>query len=448
MLFSSLEFLYVFLPLTLFLYFLSPRRLKNLTLLLFSLLFYAYGEPIYVFLMIATIAANYLFGRFLCRWSCRRALLCAAVALNVGLLFFFKYAGVLFPILGSIPLPVGISFSTFQALSYVADVYRGEVAASKSPVAFGAYITMFPQLIAGPIVRYSDVERQLRDRIHTSERIASGIATFTAGLSKKVLLANPAGALADSIQAEADTILCVVFWLLLFSFQIYFDFSGYSDMAVGLGRILGFDFPENFRYPYTAKSITDFWRRWHITLSSFFREYVYIPLGGNRRGKGRTYLNLLIVWSLTGLWHGASLNFLLWGLYFFVILCAEKRFFSHFFDRIPSFFRHVYAISLILFGWLIFAADGTRETLSLLSLLGKAPLLDGWILYELRRNALFLGVLILGCTPLPKRLYEEAEHRIPRVFYPLRIALSLGSLILCTAYLASSGYNPFLYFRF
>ncbi len=448
MLFSSLEFLYVFLPLTLFLYFLSPRRLKNFTLLLLSLLFYAYGEPIYVFLMIVTIAVNYFFGISLGRWKCRRALLILAVAVNVGLLFFFKYAGVVFPILGTIPLPVGISFYTFQALSYVADVYRGEVDASHSPVAFGAYITMFPQLIAGPIVRYSDVERQLKDRSYTTERIASGIATFLAGLSKKVLLANPAGALADTLLGGADTMLSAILWLLFFAFQIYFDFSGYSDMAVGLGRILGFDFPENFRYPYIAKSITDFWRRWHVTLSSFFREYVYIPLGGNRRGRGRTYLNLLIVWSLTGLWHGASVNFLLWGLYFFVILCVEKAFLNRIFHRIPSFFCHLYAIFLILFGWLIFASDGTRNTLFLLSLIGNAPFLDGWILYELRKNALFLCILILGCTPLPKRLYERMECRAPRAFCPLRIILCLGSLILCTAYLASSGYNPFLYFRF
>ncbi|MBR2354161.1 MAG: MBOAT family protein [Clostridia bacterium] len=448
MLFSSLEFLYVFLPLTLIFYALSPRGLKNGILLLVSLLFYAYGEPIYVFLMIATIALNYGFGRWLQRTSARKGVLVCAVAVNVGLLFFFKYAGAIFPALGQIPLPIGISFYTFQALSYVVDVYREEVRASDRPVAFGAYITMFPQLIAGPIVRYSDVERQLMERGYTAERIASGIAAFSVGLAKKVLLANPAGALADSLLAEADTVLCAVLWLVFYSFQIYFDFSGYSDMAVGLGRMLGFDFPENFCYPYTAKSITDFWRRWHITLSSFFREYVYIPLGGNRRGRGRTYLNLLIVWSLTGLWHGASFNFLLWGLYFFIILLVEKAGFYKLLNQIPSVFSHGYAILLILVGWFIFASDGTKDTLSLLSLFGNAPFSNGWSLYELRRHLPFLSVLIFGVTPIPKRIFSGIEKRCPRSFGMLRIVFCMGSLILCTAYLVSSGYNPFLYFRF
>ncbi len=449
MLFSSLEFLYVFLPLSLLLYFLTPRRLKNLTLLLVSLLFYAYGEPVYVLLMIAAIAVNYGFGRLLLRESSRRRILSLAVIFNVGLLFFFKYAGMLIPALGQIPLPIGISFYTFQALSYVADVYRRRVEASRHPVDFGAYISLFPQLIAGPIVRYDQVAEELRERTHTAERIASGIAVFAVGLSKKVLLANGAGELAERILSGTDTTLCALFWLLLFAFQIYFDFSGYSDMAVGLGRILGFDFPENFRYPYTAKSITDFWRRWHVTLSSFFREYVYIPLGGNRRGRLRTNLNLLIVWSLTGLWHGASLNFLLWGLYFFVILCVEKAFLLKRLERLFPLLSHGYALFFILLGWFIFASDGTRDTLSLLSLFSwGTPFSDGWILYELRQNALFLLALAIGATPLPKRLFERLTRSRPTLFAVARLLLSLGSLILSTAYLASSGYNPFLYFRF
>ncbi len=449
MLFSSLEFLYVFLPLSLILYFSAPRGWRNAVLLILSLFFYAYGEPIYVFLMIATVAMNFGFGRLLCRKKRRKFLLGLATAVNVFLLFFFKYAGVWIPPLSEIPLPVGISFYTFQALSYVADVYRRDVKASRDPVAFGAYITMFPQLIAGPIVRYSDIETQLHSRPIGWERIGRGIATFCAGLAKKVLLANPAGELAETFLTGADTALCAWLWLILFSFQIYFDFSGYSDMAVGLGRILGFDFPENFRYPYTSRSITEFWRRWHITLSSWFREYVYIPLGGNRRGRGRTYLNLLIVWSLTGLWHGASLNFLLWGLYFFVILVLEKTFLLSALNRVPSVVCHGYALALILVGWFIFASDGTRETLSLLPLLfGKASFSDGWVRYELLRSLPLLLMMALGATPLPRRWWNALEKKLPLLSASLRIALCLGSLILCTAYLADSGYNPFLYFRF
>ena len=445
MLFSSLEFLYAFLPLFLLVYFLTPRRWQNLSLLSASLLFYAYGEPVYVLLMITSIGINFAFGRLLCRGGRRRVLLGLAVGLDLLLLFFFKYAGMLIPALGSIPLPIGISFYTFQAISYLADVYRGEVAAAKGLTDFGAYISMFPQLIAGPIVRYSDVARQLKDRSNSLCRIASGAATFIAGLSKKVLLANGAGELANSLLSGADTRLCALLWLICFAFQIYFDFSGYSDMALGLGRILGFDFPENFRYPYTAESITDFWRRWHVTLSSFFREYVYVPLGGNRHGRGRTYLNLLAVWALTGLWHGASLNFLLWGLYFFLLLCLEKTFLLKVLDRLPRPLRHLYALPLILFGWLIFASDGTRDTASALILLfGNAPLLDGWVLYELRRNALPRVALALGATPLPRRLARRLARRIPCLY----TVLSFLGLILSTAYLAASGYNPFLYFRF
>ena len=445
MLFSSLEFLYAFLPLCLLLSLLSPRRWQNLSLLLLSLLFYAYGEPVYVLLMVATITVNFSFGRLLCRKGRRRALLALAVGLNLSLLFFFKYAGMLIPTFWSIPLPIGISFYTFQAVSYLADVYRGEVAAARSLTDFGAYISMFPQLIAGPIVRYSDVSERLASRPYTAERIASGTVTFVAGLSKKVLLANGAGALADNLLARGSTVLCALLWLISFALQIYFDFSGYSDMAVGLGRILGFDFPENFRYPYTARSITDFWRRWHVTLSSFFREYVYIPLGGNRRGRARTYFNLLVVWALTGLWHGASLNFLLWGLYFFLLLCLEKAFLLKGLDRLPRPLGHLYALPLILFGWFIFASDGTRDTASALRLLlGNAPFLDGWVLYELKRNALLLSVLVLGATPLPRRLASRLSRRVPCLY----TVLALLGLILCTAYLASSGYNPFLYFRF
>ncbi len=449
MLFSSLEFLYVFLPLTVGAYFLVPDGLKNGLLLGMSLLFYAYGEPIYVFLMMGTIAVNFVFGRLIGRRRHPRLWLWAAVIWNVGLLVFFKYAGMLIPAMESIPLPVGISFYTFQALSYIIDVSRREVRPATDPVAFGTYIALFPQLIAGPVVRYREVDAELTDRRHRAEEVAGGIARFCVGLSKKVLLANRAGALAEELLSRADTSLTVLLWLLLFAFQIYFDFSGYSDMAIGLGRIFGFDFPENFRYPYMARSITDFWRRWHITLSTWFREYVYIPLGGNRRGRGRTYLNLLAVWSLTGLWHGASLNFLCWGLYFFLILWLEKAFLLCFLNKAPAIFCNLYALLLILLGWMIFACEDLLQMGLLLPILfGSRGFADGWILYRLWRNLLLLIIMTLGATPLPRMLWQRFANRLPGWGQTVRTVLCLGALALCTAYLADSSYNPFLYFRF
>ncbi len=338
MLFSSLEFLFFFLPLSAVGYFICPLRLRNGWLLLVSLLFYGFGEPVYVFLMIGTVIADYLFGLAIERSGSRKRLwLWLSVAFNLSLLGFFKYYGFFSSLLSlpavDVPLPIGISFYTFQALSYVIDVYRGQVSAEKSLVSFGAYVSLFPQLIAGPIVKYSDVSRELAHRKHTVMDIADGIARFSAGLSKKALLANGAGELSAKLLARSDSAGALWLGLIFYAFQIYYDFSGYSDMAIGLGKIFGFRFPENFNYPYISKSITEFWRRWHITLSSWFREYLYIPLGGNRKGRGRTYLNLLIVWSLTGLWHGAAVNFVLWGIYFFVLLVLEKAFLGRLLER-------------------------------------------------------------------------------------------------------------------
>ena len=462
MLFSSLEFLYLFLPLSLLLYFLCPLRWRNGVLLALSLVFYGAGEPVYLFLMIATVAADYGFGLLLERAARRggkpRRVLWTAVVFNLALLGFFKYydlvaSALSLPTLG-LTLPVGISFYTFQALSYVIDVYRQEVAAQKNPVAFGTYVALFPQLIAGPIVRYSEIDGQLRHREHSLGRAASGIATFSVGLAKKVLLANPAGYLTQTLLSgeEHKTALGVWLWLIFYAFQIYFDFSGYSDMAIGLGRIFGFDFPENFRYPYVCRSITEFWRRWHITLSTWFREYVYIPLGGNRRGKWRTYRNLLITWALTGLWHGAAWNFLLWGFYFFLLLALEKAFLGKALERLPLPLRHGYALFFILIGWLIFAADGFGgEALTVagrLFGLGCDSFTDGRTTYELLRNLPFLGILAVGATPLPKRVWERLSARRPALATLARNCLCPVALILCTAYLVDSGYNPFLYFRF
>ena len=463
MLFSSLEFLFLFLPLTLAIYFFSPLRWRNVVLLVSSLVFYGFGEPVYLFLMIFVVVMDYLFGAWIVR--ARRKgrktgrILALAVCLNLAILIFFKYYDLLAETVGISPLglslPIGISFYIFQALSYVIDVDRQEAEAARNLVDFGAYVTLFPQLIAGPIVRYSQIDRELRERRHTVERCAEGVAIFCAGLSKKVLLANPAGELQLHLasRGESGTVLGTWLSLLLFAAQIYFDFSGYSDMAIGLGRILGFDFPENFRYPYISRSITEFWRRWHMTLSLWFREYVYIPLGGNRRGRWRTLRNLLITWTLTGLWHGASWNFLLWGLYFFFLLSLEKFVLGRFLSKLPACLGHAYALFFILVGWLIFASDGESAIGGASFALrlvggGGAALSDGWILYELRRNLLFLIILAVGSTPLPKQIFTRVFEKRQTVGRLLRGVLCLLSLVFSTAYLVDSGYNPFLYFRF
>lgn len=460
MLFSSLEFLCGFLPLTIVLYFLCPTRWRNAMLLAVSLLFYAFGESVYLFLMIFTVVADYGFGRWIA-WSLRhsgrgRFPLVMAIFVNLFLLGFFKYYDFFaswlgFPILG-LSLPIGISFYTFQAMSYVIDVYRREVEAQRSLVDFGTYVTLFPQLIAGPIVRYSDIDGQLRTRKSTVVCMASGTVTFCAGLAKKVLLANAAGDLCETLRLGAPlTVVGAWLWLVAYAFQIYFDFSGYSDMAIGLGRMFGFDFPENFRYPYVARSITEFWRRWHITLSSWFREYVYIPLGGNRRGKWRTYRNLLITWALTGFWHGAAWNFLLWGVYFFLLLSMEKAFLKRCLDRLPRIVQHGYAIFGILFGWLIFSSDGSVDGVMLLRGLfgvGVSAFWDGWTRYELVRNLPLLLIMAVGATPFPRRGYQTLCRRGFSFASGVTTGLCVISLMLSIAYLADSGYNPFLYFRF
>ncbi len=439
MLFSSLEFLGFFLPVFLLVYFLCPKRLKNLVLFLFSLLFYAWGEPVYVFLMLFTIAADFFLGLLVTR---SKGFLVLAVVLNLALLGFFKYYDLFAPQKLGIPLPIGISFYTFQALSYVVDVYRGS-RAQKNFVNFGTYITLFPQLIAGPIVRYDDIETELSERSTNAEAAMRGILRFVCGLSKKVLLANPAGEIWNYFaDMPARSVLGSWLGLICFSLQIYFDFSGYSDMAVGLGQILGFRFPENFHYPYCARSIRDFWHRWHISLSAWFREYVYIPLGGNRK---HVFFNMLVVWSLTGLWHGASVNFLLWGLYYFVLLAAERLFLGKLLEKIPRVFGHLYALFFILLGWLLFAMTDTASLLayfsSLFALSGE-PLYRQIDLYELTRNLPLLAIMAVACTPLLRPKKDSL---------PLKMAqatLSALGLWLSVSHLASSSYNPFLYFRF
>ena len=450
MLFSSLEFLFLFLPLTTVIYFLLPKRLKNFWLLVSGLCFYGFGEPKFLPVMMVTVAVDFVFGLCISRLKEKRravqTLLWLAVAYNVAQLAYFKFFAP--------ELPIGISFYTFQALSYVIDVYKRSVDACTSIVSFGAYVTLYPQLIAGPIVIYSDVDAELRQRKHSLSGVASGIRTFCAGLAKKVLLANTAGQM-WSFFAHSDGFADAYIGIFFFSMQIYFDFSGYSDMAVGLGRVFGFSFPQNFNYPYVSKSITEFWRRWHITLSSFFREYVYIPLGGNRGGSIKTYRNLLITWALTGIWHGATLNFLLWGLYFALILILEKAFLRKILYRLPRILQRIYAIFLIAIGWVIFATDGDTLTLSeggeyVLRLLGIgcSEIYSALTGYELLRNLVFIVILILGSTPLPRMLYQKMRERSGAALIVLDAILPIAALVISVAYIVNSGYNPFLYFRF
>lgn len=468
MLFSSLEFLYLFLPITLILYFISPKRARNSVLLVMSLIFYAVGEPIYLFLMVATIIVDYAFGIFISRAQnnkkTAKTLLITAIILNLSTLVFFKYFGLIVSIFSAknpfqLALPIGISFYTFQALSYVIDVYKNAVAPQKNIISFGAYVTLFPQLIAGPIVKYGDVDKALASRQENFSYASSGTLRFCIGLGKKVLLANPAGQMWDSMRelnAIEPTSLGAFLALVFFAFQIYFDFSGYSDMAIGLGKIFGFDFPENFNYPYVSKSITEFWRRWHITLSSWFREYVYIPLGGNRRSRGRTYFNLFCVWSLTGLWHGASWNFLLWGIYFFIILVFEKAFLLRALQKLPSLFQHIYALVFILLGWLIFVCDGS-DGLALSDGIrifrnffgiGISSFISKRIVYEILRNLPLIVIMAVGATPLPLKICKKISDK-RKSFSPLfKPVFTVFLLIISTSYLVSSGYNPFLYFRF
>jgi alginate O-acetyltransferase complex protein AlgI len=454
MLFSSIEFIFVFLPLSLGSYFLFPKRQRNAVLLFWSLIFYAWGEPKYVFLMAATILSDYLFGILIERYPRQaKPLLAFAVFLNLLSLWVFKYLSPALSLLGaeigSIALPVGISFYTFQSLSYVIDVYMGQ-RAQKSLVDFGAYVTMFPQLVAGPIVRYGEVSAQLSHREESFQKAARGVLRFVAGLSKKLILANGAGAVwtqFSSLPGDALGTLGAWVGIIAFAFQIYFDFSGYSDMAIGLGQILGFDFPENFNYPYAASSLGDFWKRWHISLTDWFREYLYIPLGGNRRGKSRTLLNMLAVWLFTGAWHGASLGFILWGLYYFVLLACERFIWGDFIKRLPRPLKSAYSLFFILIGWVFFALPDKGSFLPYLKKMFSLTPPAGNEIYHVVRSIPFLILTALGSTSFPKEAWAHlARGKEKRIF-----ALSLCSIfafVLCLASLVGSSYNPFLYFRF
>ena len=475
MVFSSLTFLFLYLPLTLLVYFLAPLKWRNFILLLVSLLFYGWGEPVYIVIMFVSIAIDYTHGLLVEKYRSddkkARWFVAQSVIFNLALLFFFKYGtffaenlyaltGILIPksveLLGvtiplwGVPLPIGISFYTFQTMSYTIDVYRKDAPVQRNLVEFGTFVTMFPQLIAGPIVQYKTVAADLVHRVHTSENFALGARRFCVGLAKKVLLANSIGALWEECLAAqgAGTLTVLGGWLGLaaYGFQIYFDFSGYSDMAIGLGRIFGFRFNENFDHPYCADSVGTFWRRWHMSLTTWFRDYLYIPLGGNRGGTVKTIRNLIIVWFCTGFWHGASWNFVLWGLYFAAWLILERYVLRGVLEKIPKVIKHVYTLIVVFVGWGLFAmVDLSVCGDYLATCFGGGPLWSAADGFRLRSYAVTLIALVLASTALGQRLWAKLPRRAEALFTPV---LMLLSLLVCTAYLVDGSYNPFLYFRF
>ena len=467
MVFSTPIFLFYFLALTLLVYYLVPRKLRNPVVLLSSLLFYYWGEQTYVAIMFLSTVIDYTHGLLVERCKAKgndkgaRMAVASSVIFNLALLLFFKYWDFLaasfqamglnfMPVLG-IHLPIGISFYTFQTMSYTIDVYRGDTRAQRSIINFGTFVTLFPQLIAGPIIKYKDLGDQIDQRDTSVEKFASGVQMFMIGMAKKVLIANNVGMLWDTYKAMAPGDLTVAgAWLgvIAFTFQIYFDFSGYSDMAVGLGRMLGFEFLPNFNYPYISKSITEFWRRWHISLSTWFREYLYIPLGGNRCSKPRWMFNLLIVWAATGIWHGASWNYLLWGLYFFVLLMLEKFFLLKALNKAPAVIGHVYTLFLVVVSWAIFALEDFSQLGAYLKVMfgmGGVPLTNSDFGYYLTSYLPILCLAAVASTPLGATLYRKAPKKAAQAVGALLI---LAGLTICTAYLVDGTYNPFLYFRF
>ena len=463
MLFSSIPFLYYFLPAVFILYFLTPKALKNTVLLVSSLIFYGWGEPKYLFLMMATILTFYGCGLAIGKAQSQKGKkfwLILSVVIGLGLLGIFKYAdffigsfnavtGLSVPFL-KLALPIGISFYTFQSLSYTIDVYRGNVEVQKNPITFGAYVALFPQLIAGPIVRYVDVAAELRQRTHSLEGFALGLRRFLIGLGKKIILANQFGELTAIFRAS-DEKSVLFYWIygVAFMLQIYFDFSGYSDMAIGLGRIFGFHFIENFNYPYLSRSITEFWRRWHMSLGTWFRDYVYIPLGCNRVSKGRWVFNILTVWLLTGLWHGASWNFVAWGLLFALLLMFEK---AVKIEKLPGWLSHLYVLLVVMFSFVLFnAADFTQAGQDILGLLGfgGVPVVSPESIYYLRSYGLLFLAGFVASTPVLRNLgLRLSEEKFPRIMAVVEPVFLLALLLICTGYLVDGSFNPFLYFRF
>lgn len=468
MVFSSLIFLFLFLPVTLLIYYISPMRLRNAILLAASLIFYAWGEPVYIVLMIFSTVFDYVNGILIERYRHRKGIAQGVLILSMmgslGILGFFKYAGFVCDTINSLfnlhlqaadlPLPVGISFYTFQTMSYVIDVYRGKVSVQKDLISFGAYVTMFPQLVAGPIVKYEDIAGQLVNRQVTLDRFGEGAELFIRGLAKKVLLANNIGLLWTSVKGvPAGELSVLSAWLgiIAFTFQIYFDFSGYSDMARGLGRMFGFEFMKNFDYPYISRSVTEFWRRWHISLGAWFREYIYIPLGGNRVGMLKQLRNLAVVWFITGLWHGASWNFIIWGLYFGLFVTIEKWFLLKQLQRFPAFVSHVYTLMIVIIGWVFFEFEHLPAALTFIGTMfgaGESGFADNRALYDLSTNVLLLLLLVVCATPYPRRALTHIRTRFARFGTLAAFAVYFIFIVASTAYLVNATYNPFLYFRF
>lgn len=467
MVFSSILFMFIYLPVVLAVYYIVPMKWRNLWLFIVNFIFYGWGEPVYIVLMLFSILVNYFSGILVGEYkdiNKKKAMRVLVInnIINLGMLMFFKYYDLFATTLNQIPglsfiqplglaLPIGISFYTFQTMSYPIDIYRGDGEVQKNFISFGTFVALFPQLIAGPIVRYKDIADQLNYRVHAPEKFASGIKRFTIGLAKKVLIANNIGVLWDTYSAMGAPELTVVgSWLgiLAFTMQIYFDFAGYSDMAIGLGRMLGFEFLENFNYPYISKSITEFWRRWHISLGTWFRDYVYIPLGGNRKGSARQYLNILIVWSLTGFWHGANWTFLLWGLYYAAFLIIEKRWLLKLLNKAPAVVGHVYTLLITIFGWVLFQLPTLAQVGTYYKTMfgfGQGSFVSTDDLYYLGSFAGMFVIAIIASTPLFSRLYKKIPQKAAAVITPVLILLGL---VVSTGYLVDATYNPFLYFRF
>ena len=466
MVFSSSIFLFGFLPILFIIYFISPKKLKNYVLLVFSLIFYFFGGPSYILIILGVVLIDYLFAIFIDRFNNRKLFLILAIISNIGILFYYKYfnfvidnINAVFDInvsVNKIVLPIGISFFIFQALSYVIDVYRGEVKVQKNPFLLLLYVSFFPQLVAGPIVRYQTIEEEITSRKVDLDDFAYGIERFILGFAKKMIIANQLGKLADIVYGLDELSTPVVFLgVVSYMLQIYFDFSAYSDMAIGLGRVFGFHFLENFDYPYISKSITSFWRRWHISLSTWFRDYIYIPLGGNRKGVLRQILNLFIVWTLTGFWHGASWNFVLWGLYYFVFLMLEKFIFKKYLKNIPNFFKHIYTLIVVLVGWILFRSDNLSVCFRMIKYLFSFNITsigfsEARIYLETYYVYFILGILFsIPVYPyLIKKIDGIKNKNIKFILEVMHYGFLIVIFIISIMFLAKSSYNPFIYFRF
>lgn len=466
MIFSSLLFLYIYLPIVLAIYYISPKKIRNFILLILSLVFYGWGEPIYVSLMVLSIIVGFIGALQINKYRMDKekstCIFVTILLINLGTLFFFKYYGFLIEIINSIfntslkikalPLPLGISFYTFQIISYIVDVYRDKTEVQKNIINFGAYVSMFPQLVAGPIVQYSTIEKQLNSRKESFKNFGEGVERFVLGLGKKVIIANNVGMIWNSVKPLAPenmSVLTAWIGIISFTLQIYFDFSGYSDMAIGLGKMFGFDFMENFKYPYISKSITEFWRRWHISLGSWFRDYIYIPLGGNRCGQAVQLRNIFVVWFVTGLWHGASWNFIIWGLYFGVIIFIEKIGLLKVLEKLPSFICNIYTMFFVVISWVFFDTDTLKNSMvyigNMFRLNGNIGY-DNLSLYLINTNMVFLVVAIICSTPLFKKFIESLKGNV--VGKTIVISIYVGIIIISTSFLVGESYNPFLYFRF